>query len=121
MSLVYFRALSIPGLLFIGMTSQVCEFHFPLSLSLSLSHTHTHAHMRTHTLLDFYLILDNFPHCPNDLAEMWKQRKMGHVTIVGPSKGDVEERLKSILKEEGSSHIYLLNVMMQVNQKASFL
>nr|POE92311.1 phosphoribosylaminoimidazole carboxylase, chloroplastic [Quercus suber] len=29
-------------------------------------------------------------------------RKMGHVTIVGPSMGDVEERLKSILKEEGS-------------------
>ena len=27
---------------------------------------------------------------------------MGHVTIVGPSMGDVEERLKSILKEEGS-------------------
>ena len=27
---------------------------------------------------------------------------MGHVTIVGDSMGDVEERLKSILKEEGS-------------------
>lgn len=27
---------------------------------------------------------------------------MGHVTIVGASMGDVEERLKSILKEEGS-------------------
>jgi hypothetical protein len=26
---------------------------------------------------------------------------MGHVTIVGPSMGDVEERLKSMLKEEG--------------------
>nr|POE91911.1 phosphoribosylaminoimidazole carboxylase, chloroplastic [Quercus suber] len=34
--------------------------------------------------------------------EMRKQQKMGHVTIVGPSMGDVEERLKSILKEEGS-------------------
>ncbi|KAK7842870.1 phosphoribosylaminoimidazole carboxylase [Quercus suber] len=33
---------------------------------------------------------------------MRKQRKMGHVTIVGPSMGDVEERFKSILKEEGS-------------------
>ncbi|KAM3691077.1 hypothetical protein ACJW31_09G167800 [Castanea mollissima] len=37
-----------------------------------------------------------------DKPEMRKQRKMGHVTIVGPSMGDVEERLKSILKEEGS-------------------
>ena len=26
---------------------------------------------------------------------------MGHVTIVGPSMGAVEERLKSMLKEEG--------------------
>ena len=76
------------------MTSQVCEFLFPLSLS------HVRAH--THTLLDLYLILDIFPHCLNDLAEMRKQRKMGHVTIVGPSMGYVEERLKSILKEEGS-------------------
>nr|POE91903.1 phosphoribosylaminoimidazole carboxylase, chloroplastic [Quercus suber] len=37
-----------------------------------------------------------------DKPEMRKQQKMGHVTIVGPSMGDVEERLKSILKEEGS-------------------
>ncbi|XP_023916859.1 phosphoribosylaminoimidazole carboxylase, chloroplastic isoform X3 [Quercus suber] len=37
-----------------------------------------------------------------DKPEMRKQRKMGHVTIVGPSMGDVEERFKSILKEEGS-------------------
>ncbi|KAK7847766.1 phosphoribosylaminoimidazole carboxylase [Quercus suber] len=36
------------------------------------------------------------------ILEMRKQQKMGHVTIVGPSMGDVEERLKSILKEEGS-------------------
>ncbi|KAM3705241.1 hypothetical protein ACJW31_03G065900 [Castanea mollissima] len=28
--------------------------------------------------------------------------RMGHVTIGGPSMGDMEERLKSILKEEGS-------------------
>jgi hypothetical protein len=32
---------------------------------------------------------------------MRKQRKMGHITIVGPSMGAVEERLKSMLKEEG--------------------
>ncbi|KAK9996838.1 hypothetical protein SO802_021524 [Lithocarpus litseifolius] len=37
-----------------------------------------------------------------DKLEMRKQQKMGHVTIVGPSMGDVEERLKSIIKEEGS-------------------
>ncbi|XP_075638888.1 phosphoribosylaminoimidazole carboxylase, chloroplastic-like isoform X1 [Castanea sativa] len=37
-----------------------------------------------------------------DKPEMRKQRKMGHVTIVGSSMGDVEERLKSILTEEGS-------------------
>ncbi|GMY20708.1 phosphoribosylaminoimidazole carboxylase, chloroplastic isoform X2 [Fagus crenata] len=36
-----------------------------------------------------------------DKPEMRKQRKMGHVTIVGPSMGAVEERLKSMLKEEG--------------------
>ncbi|GMY20673.1 phosphoribosylaminoimidazole carboxylase, chloroplastic-like isoform X1, partial [Fagus crenata] len=34
-------------------------------------------------------------------AQMRKQRKMGYVTIVGPSMGAVEERLKSLLKEEG--------------------
>ncbi|XP_059440282.1 phosphoribosylaminoimidazole carboxylase, chloroplastic isoform X1 [Corylus avellana] len=37
-----------------------------------------------------------------DKPEIRKQRKMGHVTIVGPSMSDVEQRLKSMLKEEGS-------------------
>lgn len=35
-----------------------------------------------------------------DKPEMRKQRKMGHVTIVGPSMGEVEERLRAILMEE---------------------
>ncbi|KAJ4824398.1 hypothetical protein Tsubulata_024695 [Turnera subulata] len=34
-----------------------------------------------------------------DKPEMRKQRKMGHITIVGPSMGIVEARLKSMLKE----------------------
>ncbi|KAH8491133.1 hypothetical protein H0E87_023319 [Populus deltoides] len=34
--------------------------------------------------------------------EMRKQRKMGHITIVGSSAGIVEAQLKSVLKEEGS-------------------
>jgi hypothetical protein len=82
---------------FIGMISQVrfCLQYVDFLFHSSLLHTHIHT-------LDIYLILDNFPHClNNDLAEMRKQRKMGHVTIVGPSMGAVEERLKSMLKEEG--------------------
>ncbi|KAL6989142.1 phosphoribosylaminoimidazole carboxylase [Sarracenia purpurea var. burkii] len=35
-----------------------------------------------------------------DKPEMRKQRKMGHITIVGPSMGIVEARLKSMLNEE---------------------
>ncbi|KAK1402675.1 phosphoribosylaminoimidazole carboxylase [Heracleum sosnowskyi] len=35
-----------------------------------------------------------------DKPEMRKQRKMGHVTIVGPSLGIVEAQLKSMLAEE---------------------
>ena len=34
---------------------------------------------------------------------MRKQRKMGHITIVGPSLGLVESRLNSMLREEGLS------------------
>lgn len=36
----------------------------------------------------------------NDIAEMRKQRKMGHITIVGPSMSIVEARLKLMLSEE---------------------
>ncbi|KAL4376078.1 hypothetical protein GQ457_02G034070 [Hibiscus cannabinus] len=36
-----------------------------------------------------------------DKPEMRKQRKMGHITLVGPSVGVLEARLKSMLKEEG--------------------
>ncbi|XP_041022031.1 phosphoribosylaminoimidazole carboxylase, chloroplastic-like isoform X1 [Juglans microcarpa x Juglans regia] len=39
-----------------------------------------------------------------DKPEMRKQRKMGHVTIVGSSLGEVEEQLKAMLKEECSSY-----------------
>ncbi|KAL6578935.1 hypothetical protein OROMI_009151 [Orobanche minor] len=35
-----------------------------------------------------------------DKSEMRKQRKMGHITLVGPSMGIVEARLKSMLSEE---------------------
>ncbi|XP_044482131.1 phosphoribosylaminoimidazole carboxylase, chloroplastic-like [Mangifera indica] len=35
-----------------------------------------------------------------DKPEMRKQRKMGHITIVGPSIGTVEARLNSMLEEE---------------------
>lgn len=38
-------------------------------------------------------------HCP---TEMRKQRKMGHITIVGSSMGIVEARLNSLLKEDSS-------------------
>jgi phosphoribosylaminoimidazole carboxylase (NCAIR synthetase) len=67
------------------MINQVIFCLLSLSLSLSLS-----------------LIFDSSLHCLNDFAEIRKQRKMGHVTIVGPSMSDVEQRLKSMLKEEGS-------------------
>ncbi|OMO96233.1 hypothetical protein COLO4_15406 [Corchorus olitorius] len=39
-----------------------------------------------------------------DKPEMRKQRKMGHITLVGPSMGVVEARLNSMLKEEGSEN-----------------
>ena len=34
------------------------------------------------------------------MSDMRKQRKMGHITIVGTSMGDVERRLDSMLNEE---------------------
>lgn len=33
---------------------------------------------------------------------MRKQRKMGHITIVGPSMGNIEKLLDSMLNEESS-------------------
>lgn len=36
----------------------------------------------------------------NDIVEMRKQRKMGHITVVGPSMSIVEARVKSMLKDE---------------------
>ncbi|WRX22700.1 PurE domain - like 1 [Theobroma cacao] len=39
-----------------------------------------------------------------DKPEMRKQRKMGHITLVGPSMGVVEARLNSMLKEEVSEN-----------------
>ena len=44
----------------------------------------------------------SFLHYHNNCVEMRKQRKMGHITIVGSSVGIVEAQLKSMLKEEGS-------------------
>ncbi|CAN1729387.1 Phosphoribosylaminoimidazole carboxylase, chloroplastic (Fragment) [Linum perenne] len=38
-----------------------------------------------------------------NVPEMRKQRKMGHVTIVGPSMGIVEARMNLMLKEQGSA------------------
>ncbi|XP_065853854.1 phosphoribosylaminoimidazole carboxylase, chloroplastic isoform X2 [Euphorbia lathyris] len=40
-----------------------------------------------------------------DKSDMRKQRKMGHITIVGPSLGIVEARLNSMLNEEGSGNL----------------
>ncbi|KAJ0578003.1 putative phosphoribosylaminoimidazole carboxylase [Helianthus annuus] len=37
-----------------------------------------------------------------DKPDMRKQRKMGHITVVGPSMGTVEAQVKSFLKEESS-------------------
>ncbi|XVE62788.1 hypothetical protein DITRI_Ditri06bG0147900 [Diplodiscus trichospermus] len=39
-----------------------------------------------------------------DKPEMRRQRKMGHITLVGPSIGVLEARLNSMLKEEGSEN-----------------
>nr|XP_043609987.1 N5-carboxyaminoimidazole ribonucleotide mutase isoform X3 [Erigeron canadensis] len=38
-------------------------------------------------------------------VDMRKQRKMGHITVVGPSMGVVEARVKSFLKGESSEEI----------------
>ncbi|TYI45441.1 hypothetical protein E1A91_D13G036600v1 [Gossypium mustelinum] len=40
-----------------------------------------------------------------DKPEMRRQRKMGHVTLVGPSVGVLEARLKSMLREEGYENL----------------
>ncbi|XP_071729817.1 phosphoribosylaminoimidazole carboxylase, chloroplastic [Rutidosis leptorrhynchoides] len=40
-----------------------------------------------------------------DKPDMRKQRKMGHITVVGPSAGVVEARVKSFLKEESVEEI----------------
>lgn len=42
-------------------------------------------------------------HSYGDMVEMRKQRKMGHITIVGPTMGIVEARLNSMLKEDNLS------------------
>ncbi|GER44961.1 phosphoribosylaminoimidazole carboxylase [Striga asiatica] len=39
-----------------------------------------------------------------DKPEMRKQRKMGHITLAGPSMGIVEARLKSMLNEEANEN-----------------
>ncbi|XWS57723.1 hypothetical protein CRYUN_Cryun09bG0197800 [Craigia yunnanensis] len=39
-----------------------------------------------------------------DKPEMRRQRKMGHITLVGPSIGVLEARLNSMLKKEGSEN-----------------
>ncbi|XWS64726.1 hypothetical protein CRYUN_Cryun05aG0028600 [Craigia yunnanensis] len=39
-----------------------------------------------------------------DKPGMRRQRKMGHITLVGPSIGVLEARLNSLLKEEGSEN-----------------
>lgn len=49
----------------------------------------------------FVFLLLTILACHNDLSDMRKQRKMGHITIVGPSMGIIETRLKSMLNEEG--------------------
>ena len=46
---------------------------------------------------------------------------MGHVTIVGASMGEVEEQLKSILKEEGSDCQYQEDTRNDVLRKAEKL
>jgi len=38
----------------------------------------------------------------NVIAEMKRQRKMGHVTIVGSSMNVVETKLKSVIEEENT-------------------
>ncbi|CAN1729385.1 Phosphoribosylaminoimidazole carboxylase, chloroplastic (Fragment) [Linum perenne] len=47
-----------------------------------------------------------------DKPEMRKQRKMGHVTIVGPSMGIVEARMNLMLKEQGSADAPRVGIIM---------
>lgn len=46
------------------------------------------------------MVVTSTGNCYNVTAEMRKQRKMGHITIVGPSIGTLEARLNSMLKED---------------------
>ncbi|CAN1247101.1 Phosphoribosylaminoimidazole carboxylase, chloroplastic (Fragment) [Linum grandiflorum] len=47
-----------------------------------------------------------------DKPEMRKQRKMGHVTIVGTSMGTVEARMNSMLSEQGSTATPRVGIIM---------
>lgn len=53
------------------------------------------------------------------VADMRKQRKMGHITIVGPSMGNVEKFLDSMLNDEisdsqsaGSSNSFVIMLLI---------
>lgn len=46
--------------------------------------------------------IKKYLHCNNGITEMRKQRKMGHITIVGSFMGDVENSLDILLSKERS-------------------
>lgn len=54
------------------------------------------------------------------VAEMRKQRKMGHITIVGPSMGNVEKLLDSMLNEESSESQSAGSLSRVVSRNYSF-
>lgn len=86
------------------MTSQVGGFDLVL-VFVSLPSSYTFLDV---TLNDLFPILKNKSKYATKqwncmlqlLVEMRRQRKMGHITIVGPSMGVVEAQLKVMLNED---------------------
>ncbi|KAM7253607.1 hypothetical protein ACFE04_021761 [Oxalis oulophora] len=56
--------------------------------------------LKVDAVVSEFLSLYLSPDLKYSRREMRKQRKMGHITIVGPSLGIVESRLNSMLREE---------------------
>ena len=50
--------------------------------------------------ISFWFLLNTYLHYCNNMLEMQKQRKMGHITVVGPSGAHVEKCLDSMLNKE---------------------
>lgn len=64
--------------------------------------------MRNYSCISIKFFFALHFNCTNDLVEMRKLRKMGHITIVGPSMPIVKARLDSMLSGKSLGGNFLL-------------